>query len=100
MAPIDITNPTDSRLREAVTEILNAHDLAVVMTHGAPDSEYDPEMKDLVTLIKGGTAITPDVVAGVWHKWFGDGADEPERPTSAMTALADDLLAALQARGT
>jgi hypothetical protein len=29
-------------------------------------------MKDLVTLIEEGTAITPEVVAGVWHKWFGD----------------------------
>lgn len=40
---------------------------------------------------------TPEVVAPVWHKWFGDSfgetADEPEAPTSGMTALAAGLRA-------
>ena len=84
---MDTTNPIDSRLRDAVAEVLNAHDLAGVMAHGAPDSEYDPELKDLVALIEEGTAITPEVVAGVWHKWFGDEDDTPEPPTPSMVAL-------------
>jgi hypothetical protein len=87
MAPMDTTNPIDSRLRDAVAEVLNAHDLAGVMAHAAPDSEYDPEMKDFVALIEVGTAITPEVVAGVWHKWFGDEDDTPEPPTPSMVAL-------------
>jgi hypothetical protein len=98
MAPMDTINPTDSRLRGAVAEVLNAHDLAGVMAHGAPDSEYDPELKDLVALIEEGTAITPEVVAGVWHKRFGDEDDTAEPPTPSLVALAAALLAAQQAR--
>ncbi|MBT2546901.1 hypothetical protein [Arthrobacter sp. ISL-65] len=94
------TNPTDTRLRAAVTDILNAHDLLAVLDLGAPADEYDPEMNDFVALIEEGTAITPEVVAGVWHKWFGDPGEEREPPTPAMAALAADLLAAQLARGT
>lgn len=84
-----------TRLREAITERLNAHDLIGVMDHGAPATEYDPEMEDFAVLITAGTPITPEVVASVWHKWFGnsqgDSTGEPEPPTPAMTALAADL---------
>jgi hypothetical protein len=95
----DSTSPSNSPLAAVVSEILNAHDLLGVLTLGAPADEYDPEMKDLVTLIEEGTAITPEVVAGVWHKWFGDEDDEPEPPDRAVTALTDDLLAVQQTCG-
>lgn len=82
-------------LKAAITERLNAHDLLGVLPHGAPEDEYDSEMEDFARLIAGGVFITPEVVAGVWHKWFGDSAGEtdgePESPTPAMTALAADL---------
>ncbi|AOT04339.1 hypothetical protein [Arthrobacter sp. U41] len=81
----------------AITELLNAHDLLDVMDHGAPEDEYDPEMEDFAALIAAGTPITPEVVATVWHKWFGDRmggtAGEPEPPTSGLVALAADLQA-------
>lgn len=84
-----------ARLRRAITERLNAHDLLGVMGHGAPEDEYDSEMEDFAALIAAGTTVTPEVVAAVWHKWFGDSqgnsAGEPEAPTAAMAALAADL---------
>jgi hypothetical protein len=92
---MDTVTPEHTRLRAAITERLNAHDLLGVMDHGAPETEYDPEMEDFTALITAGTPITPEVVATVWHKWFGDSqgdtAAEPEPPTSAMSALATDL---------
>jgi hypothetical protein len=95
MALMDTITPEYARLRAAVTERLNAHDLAGVMDHGAPATEYDPEMEDFAVLIAAGTPITPEVVASVLHKWFGDSqgdsTGEPEPPTPAMTALAADL---------
>ena len=75
----------------AVTAILNAHDLLGVLELGAPADEYDPEMQDFVLLKAAGTFITPEVVAMVWHKWFGDAKEEPEPPTSGMVSLAADL---------
>ncbi len=74
------TNATDhSALKAAITERLNAHDLLGVMGHGAPADEYDPEMEDFARLMAEGQLITPEVVAAVWHKWFGEGADRNRR---------------------
>lgn len=84
-------------LRSDITERLNAHDLLGVIDHGAPATEYDPEMEDFARLIAEGEPITPEVVTTVWHKWFGDSfgdsAGEPEPPTSGMEALAEELRA-------
>ena len=94
---MDAITPEYTRLRTAITERLNAHDLLGVRGHGAPETEYHPEMEDFAALIVAGATITPEVVATVWHKWFGDGfgetTGEPESPTSGMVALASDLQA-------
>ncbi|HEX9089584.1 MAG TPA: hypothetical protein VF867_18985 [Arthrobacter sp.] len=50
-------------------------------------------MEDLAALVAPGTPITPEVVATVWHEWFGETTGEPELPTSGMEALAADLQA-------
>jgi hypothetical protein len=92
---MDTVTPEYARMRTAITERLNAHDPLGVMDHGAPNTEYDPEMGDLAALIAAGTPITPEVVARVWHKWsgdsFGNTAGEPEPPSPGMVALAADL---------
>jgi hypothetical protein len=89
--------PELSALKAAITEQLNAHDLLGVLPHGAPADEYDPEMEALAALMAAGQHITPEVVATVWHKWFGDSSGEttgePELPTAKMAALAADLRA-------
>ncbi|MCB5291703.1 hypothetical protein [Arthrobacter sp. SO3] len=92
---MDTVTPEYARLRAAITERLNDHDLLGIMDHGAPEDEYDPEMEDFAALIAAGTPITPEVVATVWHKWFGntfgETDSEPEEPTTKMAALAADL---------
>lgn len=88
---MEALTPETARLRAAVTERLNAHDLLGVLELGAPADEYDPEMEDFAWLIAEGEVITPEVVATVWHKWFGEPTEEPEPPTSGMAALAADL---------
>jgi hypothetical protein len=54
-------------------------------------------MKDFAALIAAGTPIIPQVVAAVWHKWFGDSrgetAGEGEPRTDVMTVLAPGLQA-------
>jgi hypothetical protein len=94
------TNSEHLALKAAITERLNAHDLLGVLPHGAPEDEYDPEMEDFARLIAESGHITSEVVAGVWHKWFGDSVGETagdvEPPTSAMEALAADLQATVE----
>jgi hypothetical protein len=51
-----------------------------VLDLGAPADEYDPEVEDFIRLIVKGEPITPEVVAAVWHKWFGDTSEEPQSP--------------------
>jgi hypothetical protein len=87
-------------LREAVTACLNSHDLLGVLELGAPVDEYDPETEDLAKLLAAGDPITAEVVAAVWHIWFGDPDERPGPPTTEMQALAIDLQAlALPPRG-
>lgn len=90
---MDTVTPEYARLRNAITERLNAHDLAGVLDLGAPDTEYDPEMEDFAALITAGGPISPEVIATVWHKWSGEPSDERDAPTSGMEALATDLQA-------
>lgn len=91
------TTPEYARMRAAITERLNVNDLLGVLPHGAPEDEYDSEMEDFAALIAAGTLITPEVVATVCHKWFGDSFGntdgQPEEPTNKMAALAADLQA-------
>ncbi|TSE15050.1 hypothetical protein B1A87_003090 [Arthrobacter sp. KBS0703] len=86
-------NSSAAQLRESVTGILNSHDLLGVLDLGAPADEYDPEMEDFAQLLAAGEPITPEVVACVWHKWFGDPSEQPGPVTPKMEALAFDLQA-------
>ena len=78
------------RLRRAVTACVNAHDLLGVLDDAPPD-EYDPEIEDFTRLIAKGEPVTPELVAAVCQKWFGDSKEAPEPPTPRITALANDL---------
>lgn len=78
-------------LRDAVSACLNKHDLLGVLSLGAPADEYNPEAEDFTGLLAAGEPITADVVAGVWHKWFGDPSLPAPAPTREMAALALDL---------
>lgn len=82
-----------AHLRDAVSACLNAHDLLGVLNLGASENEYDPEAEDFTRLLAGGEPVTSDVVAGVWHKWFGDPDGPVPSPTPEMDALAHDLQA-------
>ena len=56
---MDTITPEYARLRAAITERLNAHDLLGVLPHGAPEDEYDPEMADFAALMAAGTPNHP-----------------------------------------
>lgn len=69
-------NPDNQELNEllcsAVLERLNAHDLLGVLDLGAPPDEYSAEAEDFTWLISQGETVTPELVATIWDKWFGE----------------------------
>jgi hypothetical protein len=87
-----------ARLRDSVLACLTGHDLVGVMDHGAAENEYAPEAEDFARRIVEGTPVTPELVAAVWHHWFGDPSDEPQL-TSAVEAMAAGLQAIQDAYG-
>lgn len=95
LTPMDTSTQEYARLRAAVTGALNAHDVFGVLPHGAPEDEYEPEMGGFARLMGDGVAITPEVVAAVWHHGFGDSRGDTttdlEPATPAMEVLAADL---------
>jgi hypothetical protein len=53
----------------AVRAVVNREDPAGLLSFGAPEDEYDPEVEDL---IRWRQAVTPDEVTDVFRRWFGD----------------------------
>jgi hypothetical protein len=79
------------QLQAAVAERLKAHDLLGVRGLGAIEDEYGSEIEEFAALIAAGETITPEVVAAVCHKSFGDPSVEAAPPDANMEALAADL---------
>lgn len=67
------------RLRREVTACVNAHDLLGVLDDAPPD-EYDPEIEDFTRLFAKGEPVTPELVAAVCQKWFGDSKERQNHP--------------------
>ncbi|MFD9947551.1 hypothetical protein ACFWYW_06760 [Nonomuraea sp. NPDC059023] len=81
---------TDDQMA-AVRALIKAHDPEGLLGMGAPDDEYDPEVRDLVALIRGGEEITSDAVGTIWNRWFNNVSDwcvrEPEQVSEVAAAL-------------
>jgi len=67
---------------------LNRQDPVGLLGAGAPEDEYDPELRDL---IKWRTAVTPEQVSAVFLRSFGElGA----MPSDMAARIADGINAA------
>lgn len=75
----------DPALHIAVRAIINKRDPEGLLEIGAPEDEYDSEVADLVTLVKGSAPITADAVAAIFDRWFGI----PGRTTGDRDKLAE-----------
>jgi hypothetical protein len=58
----------------AVRRVLNREDPIGLLRMGAPDDEYDPEIRDL---IKWRTPVTADQVSAVFLRWFENSGTIP-----------------------
>ncbi|MGC5013599.1 hypothetical protein ACLQ2R_22790 [Streptosporangium sp. DT93] len=84
---------TDDRLTTAVRELINRYDPEGLLGMGAPDDEYDSEVRDLTALVRGREKITAGVVGSVWNRWFNDVSDwctrQPGQVREVAAALED-----------
>lgn len=67
----------------AVRAVVNGEDPVGLIAMGAPDDEYDPEIEDLITW-RG--PVSPESVAEVFHRWFGEGAGDLSHAAAARIA--------------
>jgi predicted aconitase len=74
-----------------VREILNRHDPMDLISLGAPESEYEPEVGTILPRLKEakGPRKVRSIVRGEFKHWFG------EAPSN-LKAIADDVWAALE----
>lgn len=75
----------------AVRALIKGYDPEGLLGMGAPDDEYDSEVRDLVALVHGGEEITPEAVSTVWNRWFDNVSDwcvrKPEQVSEVAAAL-------------
>jgi hypothetical protein len=69
----------------AVRTVVNREDPIGLLGMGAPEDEYDPEVRDLVKWRK---AVTAEQVGAIFMRWFGESGVMP----SGMAArIADGI---------
>jgi hypothetical protein len=78
-------------LFQGVREIINLRDPEGLLKYGAPLREYDPEVKDLVVLVRGNEVITTDSVAAVFDRWFGEASTWTSRHRTEVDQVAAEL---------
>jgi hypothetical protein len=67
-------------------EVINREDPVGLLALGAPEDEYDPEVRDLISRP---TAVTRARVREVFLKWFGE--DNGRLPGPVVERIADQL---------
>jgi hypothetical protein len=70
----------------AVRAVVNRHDPEGLIEMGAPEDEYDAEVRDLVRLVVGAEPPSAESVLTVWQKWFGDSENLSSETVSALAA--------------
>ncbi len=89
------------KIREStVEEVLRSEDLESLFQHGAPDNEYTPEVRGIMSALAllGNNDITEDrltaVIRDVWTRLFGPfGDDELEMRMPDFRQVARRILA-------
>ncbi len=82
------------RAVDAVGNVINAWDPYCLLRCGAPEDEFDPEVRDVVVAIS--TIRTPidaaNAISKVFSKWFGSGRFRPEDCISVGQKLYEELV--------
>jgi hypothetical protein len=73
----------------ATREIVNRHVPVGLLSMGAPEDEYDAEVRDFVRMVLRDGDLDERSVSAVWVRWFG--ADYSMSGTALLRGLTADL---------
>lgn len=83
---------------EAISELFRLHDIEGLISSGAPDDEYEPEVERIVAALENlpreqasVTAIA-DIFAGVWAQMFGLSEEEIRRRYFDFDEIAEKVM--------
>jgi len=86
-------------IRKIVREVINDWDPMGLLETGAPDDEYEPEIKDITRFIyrhKKEVLVCFDFLAGeinkIWHMWF-------DQPCEECSEIADEIVSMIKGEG-
>ncbi|MCG5217306.1 hypothetical protein [Streptosporangium sp. KLBMP 9127] len=82
---------TGDQVSAAVRVLITRYDPEGLLGMGAPEDEYDPEVRDLAALVDGSEEITADAVGSIWNRWFNMASNwctrQPEQVVEVAAAL-------------
>lgn len=79
----------DDTLFSAIRALVSQYDPEELLDI-APHDEYDPEVRELVNLVRGQEKITSEMVARVWLRYF-DTSDWPAEHREELVEVAIKL---------
>jgi hypothetical protein len=74
-----------------ISQVLAEYDSEGLIRIGAPADEYEPEARELARVAMAGSPITVDVLADLFHRWFGPAARLPRKPEAQLARLATTI---------
>jgi hypothetical protein len=78
----------DDQVAAAVRVLINQYDPEGLLGMGAPEDEYDPEVRDLTALVCGEEEITAEAVGAVWNRWFNEVSEWSTRKPEQVNEVA------------
>ncbi|MEU4830158.1 hypothetical protein [Streptosporangium sp. NPDC023615] len=81
----------DDPIFESIHRMIELRDPEGLLKAGAPDDEYEPEVKDLAALVRGENVITAESVAAVFDHWFGETSTWTTRCPGEVSQVAAEL---------
>jgi hypothetical protein len=82
----------------AISELFRLHDIDGLISSGAPDDEYEPEVERIVTTLENlsreqasVTAIA-DIFAAVWAQMFGGSEEQMRRRRFDFDEIAEKVM--------
>ena len=83
---------------KAISELFRLHDIDGLISSGAPEDEYEPEVERIVTAIENlpreqaSVAAIADIIEQVWRQMFGGPEEQMRRRRFEFDEIAEQVM--------
>ena len=83
---------------EAISELFRLHDIEGLISSGAPDDEYEPEVERIFTALENlpreqaSVIAVADIFAAVWGQMFGLSEEQMRRRSFDFDEIAEKVM--------